>query len=283
MWSSVDDQIALYDGFAADLKANTKEVKTLIRQFHKPPKATKKAKTAASEGEKKRGRKKKDVTEEQDPILALNERLVAAAQSDEPIVNAPEYVRSPKTPEAQEEIKTPEALTQEEPAKPAKKKAAAAKTEDKEAVKAAEKAAKEAVKAAEKAAKETEKAAEKAEKEAAKAIKEAEKLEKEATKALKEAEKAEKAAAKAVKDANKAAKPVKEPKNKVDVVLPIPALVRSSPASIADDEEEEELECEVFPFEGVEYLIDTSNTVYDRNTQYIIGTYDSTNKKIIKR
>jgi len=288
MWSSVEDQIALYDGFAADLKANTKEVKTLIRQFHKPPKATKKAKTAASEGEKKRGRKKKDVTEEQDPILALNERLVAAAQSDEPIVNAPEYVRSPKTPEAQEEIKTPEALTQEEPAKPAKperpakKKAAAAKTEDKEAVKATEKAAKEAVKAAEKAAKETEKAAEKAEKEAAKAIKEAEKLEKEAAKALKEAEKAEKAAAKAVKDANKAAKPVKEPKNKVDVVLPIPALVRSSPANVADDEEEEELECEVFPFEGVEYLIDTSNTVYDRNTQDIIGTYDSTNKKIIK-
>jgi chemotaxis protein histidine kinase CheA len=283
MWSSVEDQIALYDGFVADLKTNTKELKTLIRQFHKPPKAAKKAKTAASEGEKKRGRKKKEVTEEQDPILALNERIVAAAQSEEPIVEIPVYVRAPKVPDSQ--IKTPERPTQEElampakPERPAKKKAAAAKTEekvaapvveeDKELAKAEAKAAKEAAKLAEKAAKE-------AEKEAAKAAKEAEK---EAAKAAKEAEK------EAAKAAKAAAKPAKEPKKKVEAVaavLPMPVLVRNSPPRAADDEEEEELECEVFKCDGLEYLIDSSNQVYDRNTQEMIGTYDSVSKKINK-
>ena len=39
MWSSVEEQIALYDGFTAELKTNTKEMKLTIRQFHKPPKA----------------------------------------------------------------------------------------------------------------------------------------------------------------------------------------------------------------------------------------------------
>ena len=276
MWSSVEDQIALYDGFVADLKTNTKEMKLTIRQFHKPPKATKKAKTAASEGEKKRGRKKKEVTEELDPILALNERIVAAAQSDEPIT-APEYVRAPKVPDCQ--IKTPEPPTQEElampakPERPAKKnKSDATVVEDKELAKAEAKAAKEAEKEAAKAAKEAEKAEAKAAKEA----------EKEAAKAAKEAEK------EAAKAAKAAAKPVKEPKKKANapveqkpaVVLPMPVLVRSSPQQF--EEEEEELECEVFKCDGVEYLIDSSNTVYDRNTQEMIGTYDSVNKKINK-
>jgi hypothetical protein len=279
MWSSVEEQIALYDGFAAELKASTKEMKAIIRQFHKPPKATKKAKTAASEGEKKRGRKKKDVVEEQDPVLALNQRLIAAAQSDEPIVEAPEYVRAPKEPES-DEIKTPEPPTEEElakpakPTKPIKKKVVAAKPVDnkvdEKAAKAAEKAEKEAAKAAEKAEKEAAKEAEKAAKEAAKA---AEKADKEAAKA---AEKAAKAAAKPVKEK-------KESKKKVDPpVLPIPELNRNSPAACADEEEEEELECEVFKLDGVEYLIDSLNTVYDRNTQDIIGTYDPIAKTINK-
>ena len=289
MWSSVEDQITLYDGFVAELKTNTKELKMTIRQFHKPPKAVKKAKTAASEGEKKRGRKKKEVTEEQDPILALNERLVAAAQSDEPIVNAPQYVRAPKVPETDsQEIKTPERLTEEElampakPERPAKKKAATVPV-DKELAKAEAKAAKDAEKELAKAAKD----AKDAEKELAKAAKDAEKelakAEKAAEKAAKDAEKAAKALAKAE------AKPVKETKKKVTmeapaVTLPIPVLVRSSPAKLAieDDEEEEELECEVFKFNGIEYLIDSSNTVYDRNTQDIIGTYHPINKTINK-
>ena len=247
MWSSVEEQIALYDGFTADLKTNTKEMKLAIRQFHKPPKAAKKAKTAASEGEKKRGRKKKEVTEEQDPILALNDRLVAAAQSDEPIVAVPEYVRATKAPEPEHE--TPAA----EPTATAK----ADEKADKEAAKADEKA----TKAAEKATKDAEKAVEKAEKEAAKA-------------AEKEAAKAEKELAKAVKPA-KAAKPAK-------AVLPIPLLVHNSPVMLAadDDEEDEELECEVFKLDGVEYLIDSDNTLYDRNTQDIIGKYDATEKTL---
>ena len=243
MWSSVDEQIALYDGFTAELKTNTKEMKLTIRQFHKPPKAAKKAKTAASEGEKKRGRKKKEVTEEQDPILALNDRLVAAAQSDEPIVKVPEYVRATKEPE-------PETAEVVKPAEKTDKESAKA---DKEAVKAAEKA----LKAAEKADKEALKAAEKADKEV-----------------LKAAEKLAKAEA---KEAAKAAKPAKQ------TVLPIPLLVHNSPVMLAadDDEEDEELECEVFKHDGVEYLIDSNNTLYDRNTQDIIGKYDPANKTIV--
>ena len=310
MWSTVEEQIALYDGFVADLKTNTKELKTIIRQFHKPPKAAKKAKTAASEGEKKRGRKKKEVVEEQDPVLALNQRLVAAAQSDEPIVQIKEFVRAPKQPESQKEkenveieIKTPEKLTDEQqeqaaampakPERPAKKKVNKAEIVDKMVANAIDdeeaKNAKAAEKEAAKLAKEAEKAAEKAEKDAAKA---AEKAEKDAAKAAEKAEKdAAKAAEKAEKDAAKlAAKPAKvakEPKKKADKVLPIPVLERNSPVKLLDnnqeeEEEEEELECEVFKLDGVEYLIDSLNTVYDRNTQDIIGTYDPIAKIINK-
>jgi hypothetical protein len=299
MWSSVEDQIALYDGFAADLKTNTKEMKITIRQFHKPPKAVKKAKTAASEGEKKRGRKKKEVTDEQDPILALNERLVAAAQSDEPIVEVPlmEYVRAPKAPDTDadsQEIKTPEPPTEEELAKPAKptkpiKKVKVNKPEDEAVVKEDANAAKEAAKAAKELAKAEEKAAkeaEKAAKELAKAeAKEAEKAAKELAKAeekaAKEAEKLAKAEAKAAKPAKVAKEPKK--KDNADAVLPIPVLARNSPPAHDDEEEEEEeLECEVFKLNDVEYLIDSANTLYDRNTQEIIGTYDPSNKTILK-
>jgi hypothetical protein len=295
MWSSVEDQIALYDQFTLELKARTKDIKTIIRQFHKPPKPTKKAKTAASEGEKKRGRKKKEVVEEIDPVLALNERLIAAAQSDEPIVQVPEFVRAPKQPDSVE-IKTPEPPTEEQramPAKPARpiKKKVVANDDNKETEKLAKaetnEAEKAAAKAADKAAKEVEKAAEKAAKEAEKAAEKLAKAEaKEAEKAAKEAEKLAKAEA---KEAAKAAKPVKEkkePKKKVEpAVLPIPELKRNSPNNNQQEEEqeeEEELECEVFKLDGVEYLIDSLNTVYDRNTQDIIGTYDSINKKIYK-
>lgn len=291
MWSSVEDQIALYDGFVAELKTNTKEMKTLIRQFHKPPKVVKKAKTAASEGEKKRGRKKKEVTEEQDPILALNERLVAAAQSDEPIVNAPEYVRAPKAPDTDsQEIKTPEPLTEEEaankPAKPTRptKKVKVNKPEEEAVVKEdANAAAKELAKSEEKAAKEAEKAAKEAEKLAKAEAKAEEKAAKELAKAEEKAAKElAKAEEKLAKAAAKPAKVAKEPKKKVDAVLPIPVLARNSPVNAADDEEEEELECEVFKIDDIEYLIDSSNTIYDRNTQEIIGTYDSNAKKINK-
>ena len=288
MWSSVDEQIALYDGFTAELKINTKEMKLAIRQFHKPPKAVKKAKTAASEGEKKRGRKKKEVVEEQDPVLALNERLVAAALSDEPIVSVPEFVRAPKEPEPQ--VLAPEPVPNKkvdtEVEKPVADKAAEKATKD--AAKADEKATKDAAKADEKATKDAAKVLEKATKDAAKAEEKATKdaakvLEKATKDAAKVLEKAAKAAAKAAeKEVAKAAKPVKEPKKKE---LAIPVLVRNSPIQLADaddEEEEEELECDVFQLDGVEYLRDSDNTVYDRNTQAIIGKFDPIAKTINK-
>ena len=280
MWSGVEEQIALYDGFTAELKTNTKEMKLAIRQFHKPPKAVKKAKTAASEGEKKRGRKKKEVVEQLDPVLALNERLVAAAQSDEPIVQVTEFVRAPKEPEPEPEVLAPEPEPEPEPVKEHKKKApkpVVDKAAEKPVVdKAAEKAAKDAAKAAEKAEKDAAKALEKAAKDANEAAKAAEKAAKDAAKAI---EKAAKDAAKAIEKAAKPAKSTKKPP------LAIPVIAHNSPQPLAandDEEEEEELECEVFLFDGVEYLIDSENTVYDRNTQAIIGTFDTIAQTIRK-
>jgi hypothetical protein len=276
MFSGVDEQIVLYDGFAADLKVHTKNVKALIRANNKPPTKAKAAK-AVGDADKKRGRKKNAVAE-QDPMLALNEQLVAAAQSDEPIAKQPDYVRAPKEPEVAAKPEEEEAEPKKKELK--KKKVIAAKpqeatepkkvddaakpqeeTEPKKKVDAVDKkAAKEAEKVAAKAAKDAEKAAEKAAKEAEKAAKEA-----------------DKAAAKAAKEATK--------KGAKSTPLEVPVLKRTSatpedakPAS--DEEEEEELECEVFTHEGVEYLIDHNNCIYDRNTQLPIGTFDATAKVI---
>ena len=251
MFSSVDEQIVLYNGFVSELKLRTKDAKALIRANNKPPPKAKAAKVAG-DADKKRGRKKNAVPE-QDPILALNEQLVAAAQSDGPIVEAPkpEYVRAPKEPE----------LAPTEPEVAAKP--AAEKLADKEAAKTAKDAEKAAAKAAKDAEKETAKAAKDAEKETAKAAKDA-----------------EKAAAKAAKDAEKAA--AKPAKKAAAVALPIPVLKRTSATETKpdDEEEEEELECDVFTHEGVEYLIDSTNCVYDRESQLPIGTYNATEKTL---
>ena len=252
MFSSVDHQILLYDGFSSELKVHTKSVKALVRQNGKPPA---KAKVAKDDTEKKRGRKKKEEAVDQDPVLAMNDAIVAAANSDSPIVAAPEYVRAPKVvedvkPKAPEEVKpvTEEVKPVTEEVKPVTEEVKPVTEEVKPKV-VIDKAAKEAAKAAKEAAKSTEKAAKAAEKAAKEAAKAAEKAAKEAAKAAK--------------------KPV---------VLPIPVLER---APVADDEEEEEeLECEVFCHDDVEYLIDATNCIYDRETQMPIGTYDAIEKVI---
>ena len=46
MFSSVDEQIALYDGFVGELKLRTKDAKALIRANNKPPPKAKAAKVA---------------------------------------------------------------------------------------------------------------------------------------------------------------------------------------------------------------------------------------------
>jgi hypothetical protein len=75
------------------------------------------------EKKKARGRPKKKVEEEEDPFRALNERLIAAAQSDPspPPREIPVYVRAPKVPEAQRVMeyirapKVPESFVAPEP------------------------------------------------------------------------------------------------------------------------------------------------------------------------
>jgi hypothetical protein len=103
-----------------------------------------------------------------------------------------------------------------------------------------------------------------AEKEAKKAAKEAEKAAKEAEKAAKKAAKeAENAAKKAAKKPTKKAEPVVEEDEATDL-----------PTEEAADEEEDNMEVDEVEINGVKYLIDGDQIVYDITTQQPIGKFD---------
>ena len=314
MFSGVEEQVELYAKFVSECDEHSKSVKAMIRQHNKPLPKAKAAKAAkvVGDAEKKRGRKKKEVEPEtEDPIRTLNEQLVAAAQSDEPIAPL-EFVRAPKEPENKTENNTKSELekrnaemiaetervvncarlaeisvkeAEDELAlfvKAREDKVAIAKATDveiKKAAKVAEVEAKKATKAAEDEAKKAAKVAEAEAKKAAKAV------EDEAKKAAKAAEDEAKKAAKAAEaEAKKAAKT----KGKTEAALPIPVLERTVAVdsngndSLDEEELDEELECELFTHEGVEYLIDGDKNIYSRNEHdpHLIGKYDEVTKTI---
>ena len=128
------------------------------------------------------------------------------------------------------------------------------------------------------------KAAKVAEKEAVKAAKAAEKLaQKEAAKAAKAAEKA------ATKEANKTKKAPKKTTKKAsvdesDLVTSLVTMATTSNQNIVEEEEEEEPELDVRPFnhDGVNYLIDDNNNLYDSNTHEMVGSFDVVNRNIIR-
>lgn len=134
------------------------------------------------------------------------------------------------------------------------------------------------------------KAAKAAEKEAVKAAKAAEKLaQKEAAKAAKAAEKA------AAKEANKTKKAAKKTTNKkgsvdeTDLVTSLVTMATSNsnePNNVEEEEEEEEEEPELdvrpFNHDGVNYLIDDNNNLYDSNSHEMVGTFDVVNRNIIR-
>ena len=157
---------------------------------------------------------------------------------------------------------------QEEPKKPAKK-AAAKKPkmtkEEREAAKEAEKLAKLKAKEDEKLAKQQEKEAEKLAKQQAK---EAEKLAKQQAKEAAAAEKKEKAKAAA---AEKKAEPVK----------PVEAPVVEEAELQADELDEEAVEVVKFEHEGIIYLRDENNVLYDMESQDEVGTWDEAAGKIV--
>jgi hypothetical protein len=284
MFSSVEEQVEFYAKFANECKEHSKNVKAAIRQHNKPPPKAKAVKVVG-DAEKKRGRKKKEVVAgAEDPVQTLNEQLVAAAQSDEPIA-PPEFVRGPKESEIPQVVENNtkndvssfvnamEAKVDEAKAAKAAKAAKPFEDELKKAAKAAEAEAKKAAKAAEAEAK---KAAKEAEAEAKKAAKEAEAEAKKAAKAAEaEAKKATKAEAKKATKTNIAAPP-------------IPVLERATVGDNGNDSldeeelDEEELEMEVFTHEGIEYLMDEEKNVYNRNTLNLttIGKYDEESKTI---
>jgi hypothetical protein len=127
------------------------------------------------------------------------------------------------------------------------------------------------------------KAAKVAEKEAVKAAKAAEKLaQKEAAKATKAAEKA------AAKEANKTKKAPKKTSNKKDSVddtdLVTSLVTMATEPNIVEEDEEEEPELDVRPFkhDGVNYLIDDNNNLYDSSTHEMVGSFDVVNRNIIR-
>lgn len=88
LFATVPDQVMTYQTFMDDFKVLQKNIKTTVRQHEKAmkpkkPKAVKQPKTTDGvEGEKKRGRKKKVVTDTTDPQQQLIQDLVNAANSD---------------------------------------------------------------------------------------------------------------------------------------------------------------------------------------------------------
>ena len=131
------------------------------------------------------------------------------------------------------------------------------------------------------------KAAKVAEKEAIKAAKVAEKLaQKEAVKAAKAAEKAAAKEANKTKKAPKKTTAKKGTENETDLVTSLVTMATSNNGepNIVDEEEEEEPELDVRPFthDGVNYLIDDNNNLYDSNSHEMVGSFDVVNRKIIR-
>ena len=129
------------------------------------------------------------------------------------------------------------------------------------------------------------KAAKIAEKEAAKAVKVAEKLaEKES---IKLAKAAEKAALKDTKKSKKSTKKTTSKKSSGDETDLVTSLVTMATTSIneptmIEPEEEPELDVRPFNHDGVNYLIDDNNNLYDCNTHEMTGTFDVVNRNIIR-
>jgi chemotaxis protein histidine kinase CheA len=158
--------------------------------------------------------------------------------------------------QAQQE--TDENLIQEDPEKEAVKEEKKSKVTKKEKKPKMTKEAKEAEKLKAKEAKEAEKLK-------AKEAKEAEKLK------AKEAEKKEK------KTSNKKEKKPKMTKKE----RASKKEEKEESIELKKEEEEEVVEVKKFEFEGIEYLLDANNVMYDMKTQDEIGSWDDNEKKIV--
>lgn len=129
------------------------------------------------------------------------------------------------------------------------------------------------------------KAAKVAEKEAIKAAKVAEKLaQKEAVKAAKAAEKAAAKEANKTKKAPKKTTAKKGTENETDLVTSLVTMATSNNGepNIVEEEEEPELDVRPFNHDGVNYLIDDNNNLYDSNSHEMVGSFDVVNRTIIR-
>ena len=163
--------------------------------------------------------------------------------------------------QAQQE--TDENLIQEDLEKEAEKEEKKPKVTKKEKKPKMTKEAKEAEKLKAKEAKEAEKLK-------AKEAKEAEKLK------AKEAKEAEKLKAKEAKEAEKKEKKTSNKKERASK-----KEEKEESVELKKEEEEEVVEVKKFEFEGIEYLLDANNVMYDIKTQNEIGSWDDNEKKIV--
>jgi chemotaxis protein histidine kinase CheA len=114
-----------------------------------------------------------------------------------------------------------------------------------------------------------------AEKLKAKEAKEAEKLK------AKEAKEAEKLKAKEAEKKEKKTSNKKEKKPKMTKKERASKKEEEESVELKKEEEEEVVEVKKFKFEGIEYLRDANNVMYDITTQNEIGSWDDNEKKIV--
>jgi hypothetical protein len=88
VYSSISDQMEYYDSFDADFKMVSKDLKKMIKDFHKPPKTKKpkkektlKADTSEDPKPTKRGRPKKDTSKDNDDDDLVSSIVSAAFDS----------------------------------------------------------------------------------------------------------------------------------------------------------------------------------------------------------
>lgn len=269
----LDKQVCLDEAakFGVDIPEEQFEIRETRRG--RPKKAvTEVSDTDSDAPKRKRGRPRKQkqveavVTDDLLSALAAAERN-AEAVDDGNVSDSGSSIKSGKTNVSKRGRKP---LSEEEKAERLAKKAALKKAREEE--RAAKKAQKEAEKAAAKAAKEAEKAE----------LKKMREAEKEQKKAEKEAAKA---AAKAAKEAEKAAAKEAAPKSPTPVVEEEAApaeVARQCPESVSPEEEEQGTQVKKFEFEGVTYMRDEDNILYDMKTQEVVGLWDEETQTIDK-
>ena len=241
MFSSVEEQTQYFEAFFEQLKTSTKSMKAVIKEHNKPPTKAKKTKKEPTDkpvaAKKSNGRKKKTAEVINDKQEELVAELVAAAQTEElPVENDDKPKRKYSR-------------------KPKAKTAAEETTQEPLAVEPTADVVLETVIEAIK-----EPLADKPKKKTTKKESEPKETKPKETKPKETKPKETKA-----KKTKKAEEPVKE-----TFVEPSPVVEQHQET----EDDEEEIQVQKFIHNGIHYLRDCNNNIYDKDTCEVIGLYD---------